>query len=122
MGGSQDQDLARAKQAAGLGAVSLTFDLRSHEPGSPMFQTVTREQNPRDVLAAYDRLAQQRNVDNTSIAVVGISYGGYLAAILTSMLTSAHFRRERNRCRRARSPARHTHSPTRNLRMPIRRR
>jgi hypothetical protein len=84
-GGSQDQDLARAKQAAGLGAVSLTSDLRGHEPGSPMFQTVTREQNLLDVLAAYDRLAQQRNVDNTSIAVVGISYGGYLAAILTSM-------------------------------------
>lgn len=84
-GGSQDQDLARAKQAAGLGAVSLTFDLRGHEPGSPMFHTVTREQNMRDLLAAYDRLAQQRNVDKTSIAVVGISYGGYLATLLTAM-------------------------------------
>lgn len=84
-GGSQDQDLARAKQVAGLGAVSLTFDLRGHERGSPMFHTVTREQNLRDVLAAYDRLAQQRNVDVGSIAVVGTSYGGYLAAILTSM-------------------------------------
>ena len=84
-GGSQDQDLARAKQAAGLGAVSLTFDLRGHEIGSPMFHTVTREQNLRDLVAAYDRLAQQRNVDKSSIAVVGISYGGYLAAILTSM-------------------------------------
>ena len=84
-GGSQDQDLARAKQAAGLGAVSLTFDLRGHETGSPMFDTVTREQNMHDLLAAYDRLAQQRNVDKTSIAVVGISYGGYLATILTSM-------------------------------------
>jgi dienelactone hydrolase len=84
-GGSQDQDLARARQAAGLGAVSLTFDLRGHEAGSPMFHTVTREENLRDLLAAYDRLAQQRNVDKTSIAVIGISYGGYLAAILTSM-------------------------------------
>jgi uncharacterized protein len=84
-GGSQDQDLSRARQAAGLGAVSLTFDLRGHEAGSPMFHTVTREENLRDLLAAYDRLAQQRNVDKTSIAVVGISYGGYLAAILTSM-------------------------------------
>jgi len=84
-GGSQDQDLARAKQAAGLGAVSLTFDLRGHETGSPLFHTVTREQNLRDLLAAYDRLAQQRNVDKSSIAVVGISYGGYLAAILASM-------------------------------------
>src|SRR3569833_2101490 len=84
-GGSQDQDLARAKQAAGLGAVSLTFDLRGHEPGSPLFHTVTREQNLRDLVAAYDRLAQQRNVDKSSIAVVGISYGGYLDAILASL-------------------------------------
>src|ERR1700753_1915540 len=84
-GGRQDQDLARAKQAAGLGAVSLTFDLRGHEAGSPMFQTVTREQNLHDLLAAYALLAQQRNVDKSSIAVVGISYGGYLAAILSSM-------------------------------------
>ncbi len=84
-GGSQDQDLSRAKQTAGLGAVSLTFDLRGHEPASPMFNTVTREQNLHDLLAAYDRLAEQRNVDKSSIAVVGISYGGYLAAILSSM-------------------------------------
>lgn len=84
-GGSQDEDLGRAKRAAGLGAVSLTFDLRGHEPESPMFHSVTREQNLRDIVAAYDRLAQQRNVDKTSIGVVGISYGGYLAAILTAI-------------------------------------
>ena len=57
-GGSQDQDLARAKQAAGLGAVSLTFDLRGHEAASPMFHTVTREQNLRDLVAAYDGLSR----------------------------------------------------------------
>ncbi len=84
-GSSQDQDFARAKQTAALGAVSLTFDLRGHGADSAMFESVTREQNMHDLLAAYDRLAQQRNVDRTSIAVVGISYGGYLASILTSM-------------------------------------
>jgi pimeloyl-ACP methyl ester carboxylesterase len=84
-GGSQEQDLERARKAAGIGAVSLTFDLRGHEPGSPLFQSVTREQNLRDLLAAYDRLAKQPNVDASSIAVIGVSYGGYLAAILTSM-------------------------------------
>ncbi len=39
----------------------------------------------RDVLAAYDFLAAQRNVDSDSIAVVGSSYGGYLAALLTAL-------------------------------------
>ncbi len=84
-GGSQEQDLARAKQAAALGTVSLTFDLRGHERDSPQSHTVTREQNLRDLLAAYDRLVKQRNVDGTSVAVIGVSYGGYLAAILSSM-------------------------------------
>ena len=39
----------------------------------------------RDILAAYDFLATQRNVDSDSIAVVGSSYGGYLAALLTAL-------------------------------------
>jgi len=46
---------------------------------------VTREDNLRDVLAAYDALLHQRGVDASSIAVVGSSYGGYLATILTSL-------------------------------------
>ena len=39
----------------------------------------------RDLLAAYDFLAALRNVDSDSIAVVGSSYGGYLAALLTAL-------------------------------------
>jgi uncharacterized protein len=39
----------------------------------------------RDVLAAYDFLAAQHNVNADSIAVVGSSYGGYLAALLTAL-------------------------------------
>ena len=48
-------------------------------------KTVTREDNLRDVLAAYDALMRQRGVDASAIAVVGSSYGGYLATILTSL-------------------------------------
>src|SRR5262252_1043341 len=44
-----------------------------------------REEGLRDVLAAYDFLAAQHNVDADSIAVVGSSYGGYLAALLTAL-------------------------------------
>lgn len=84
-GGSQARDLARARGIAGLGCICLSFDLRGHAQTLAQQQTVTREQNLRDLLAAYDLLAQHPNIDPSAIAVVGTSYGGYLAAILTSL-------------------------------------
>ena len=44
----------------------------------PQRETVSRESNLRDVLAAYDTLAAHPSVDASAIAVVGSSYGGYL--------------------------------------------
>lgn len=84
-GGSQEQYLARAREAAALGCVCLTFDLRGHAGTQPQQETVSRENNLHDVLAAYDVLAAHPMVDSSSIAVVGSSYGGYLAAILTTL-------------------------------------
>lgn len=84
-GGSQAQDLARAREASGLGCVCLTFDLRGHDLAGPVSRTVTRGQNLQDLIAAYDWLASNPFVERNSIAVVGISYGGYLASILTSL-------------------------------------
>jgi len=84
-GGSQEQYLVRAREIAALGCVCLTFDLRGHAQTEPQHETVTREDNLRDVMAAYDVLARQRTVDRSAIAVVGSSYGGYLAAILSSL-------------------------------------
>ncbi len=84
-GGSQQQYLARAKEIAALGCVCLTFDLGGHGSTRPQQESVSRESNLRDVLAAYDVLASHRVVDPSAIAVVGSSYGGYLGAILTSM-------------------------------------
>lgn len=84
-GGSQSQYLARAREVAALGCVCLTFDLRGHAGTQPQHDTVSRENNLHDVLAAYDVLASHRLVDSSAIAVVGSSYGGYLGAILTSM-------------------------------------
>jgi dienelactone hydrolase len=84
-GGSQEQYMARAHETAALGCVCLTFDLRGHASTKRQQETVTRENNLCDVLAAYDKLVAQPGVDPSAIAVVGSSYGGYLGAILTSM-------------------------------------
>ena len=80
-GGDQRQYLARAREVAALGCVCLTFDLRGHAQTQSQFESVSREESLRDVLAAYDFLAAQHNVDSDAIAVVGSSYGGYLAAL-----------------------------------------
>ena len=84
-GGSQERDLARAHQIASLGCVCLTFDLRGHAATSSQRETVTREQNLHDLVAAYDTLVSQPSVQDSAIAVVGSSYGGYLAAVLSTI-------------------------------------
>ena len=84
-GGDQRQYLDRARELSALGCVCLTFDLRGHAQTRARYETVTREEGLRDILAAYDFLAAQHNVDADSIAVVGSSYGGYLAALLTAL-------------------------------------
>jgi hypothetical protein len=84
-GGDQRQYVARARELSALGAVCLTFDLRGHAETQMRHDTVSREDSLRDILAAYDFLAAQHNVDADSIAVVGSSYGGYLAALLTAL-------------------------------------
>jgi uncharacterized protein len=84
-GGSQAQYLARAREIAALGCVCLTFDLRGHAERGSEYATVTREQNLHDVVAAYDTLVRRRHIDTQAIAVVGSSYGGYLASILSAV-------------------------------------
>lgn len=84
-GGSQQRDLARAKGIAGLGCICLTFDLRGHASNEARFSQVSRQDNLEDLLAAYDLLHSHPAIDGDAIAVVGTSYGGYLASILTSM-------------------------------------
>ena len=85
-GGDQRQYLRPgARDVAGLGCVCLTFDLRGHAQTQAQYESVSREESLRDVLAAYDFLAAEHNVDSDAIAVVGSSYGGYLAAMLTEL-------------------------------------
>jgi esterase/lipase len=67
-GGSQEQYVSRARDVAALGCICLTFDLRGHAKTRAQVETVTREDNLRDVLAAYDVLLHQRGVDASAIA------------------------------------------------------
>jgi len=84
-GGSQGQDLSRAREVAALGCACLTFDLRGHRANAVRKDTITRPQNLQDLCAAYDWLASRPHVDAEAIAIVGVSYGGYLAAILSEL-------------------------------------
>jgi len=83
--GSQEQYAKRAHELAALGCVCLTFDLRGHARHAAQRMEVTREDNLRDVLAAYDALVGYPAVDPAAIAIVGSSYGGYLAALVSAM-------------------------------------
>lgn len=84
-GGSREQDMMRAGAIAALGCVCLTFDMRGHAQTEEQQRKVTRGDNLEDVLAAYDLLVSQPSVEQGEIAVIGSSYGGYLAAILTTL-------------------------------------
>ena len=83
--GSQARDLKRAQDISALGSVCLTFDMRGHAGTVSQQPYVTRGDNLNDALAAYDTLADQPSIDPNAIAVIGSSYGGYLAALLTTL-------------------------------------
>ena len=84
-GGCQEQYLDEARAIAALGCVCLTFNLRGHAETEAQHHTVTREDNMRDVMAAYDVLVRQPGVDKANVAIVGSSYGAYLGALLIYM-------------------------------------
>ena len=81
-GVDRDTYLNRAREIAALGCICLLFDMRGHAATVEQRNDVTREENLADVLAAYDRLIAHPLVDGAAVAVVGSSYGGYLAAVL----------------------------------------
>src|SRR5215831_14815079 len=51
-GGDQRQYVARARELAALGCVCLTFDLRGHAQTKSQYETISREESLRDILAA----------------------------------------------------------------------
>ncbi|WP_038216762.1 alpha/beta hydrolase family protein [Xenophilus azovorans] len=83
--GSQAQYIARAHELAALGCICLTIDLRGHARHRAQRMEVTPEDNLQDVLAGLDTLRSHPGVDERAIAIVGSSYGGYLAALATAL-------------------------------------
>lgn len=83
-GGDQEEDLGHAEELARLGCICFTFDLRGHAGSDADKEHVTRQDGLDDVIAAYDYLAAQPLIDKAAIGVIGTSYGGYLAMLLTA--------------------------------------
>jgi dienelactone hydrolase len=83
-GDTQRRNLGMGKQLQARGFMCLTFNLRGHARTRAQRDSVTRAQNLADVVAAYDVLASRPEVDAERVGVVGSSYGGYLATLLTA--------------------------------------
>src|SRR6266516_4413264 len=83
--GSQEQYLIRARELAALDCICVTFNLYGHVESASFMGMATRQDNLNDVMAAYDFLIAQPFVDKSAIVVIGSSYGGYLAALLTTV-------------------------------------
>jgi dipeptidyl aminopeptidase/acylaminoacyl peptidase len=83
-GSSQRQDVGTAKRLVAAGVAALTFNFRGHARTREQRDTVTRADNLADLAAAYDLLHGRPGIDAARIGIVGASYGGYLAVLLTA--------------------------------------
>lgn len=72
--------IVRAEAVSKIGFNCLTFDLRGHGQSQGNVDKLSRFDHLQDVLAAYDFLSSQKL---KNIHVVGNSYGGYLATLLS---------------------------------------
>jgi len=76
--------IPRAQVISALGYVCLTFSMRGHGESEGDLEQLSREDHLQDCIAAYDFLASQPNINRNHIQVVGASYGGYLASLLSA--------------------------------------
>lgn len=83
-GGSQRRDIWKGRTLVELGCICLTFNLRGHGGTKAVRDRVTRAHSLDDVRAAYDFLIAQPGVDPEGVALVGSSYGAYIAVLVTA--------------------------------------
>ena len=73
-----------AEQLAELGIVTLAIDFRSHGESEGSRKALSRKQYLNDAIGGYDYLDQQSFIDSERIGVVGSSFGGYNAILLSA--------------------------------------
>lgn len=79
----QKRHIERALHLVELGFICMTFDLRGHGESEGDRTQLSIKNYLTDVVAAYDFMTEQNNVDSDQIGVVGSSFGGYLGILLT---------------------------------------
>ncbi len=75
---------SRVEPLVAMGYLVLLFDLRGHGSSSGTFGTFSPHDHLNDCLTAYDYLTGLENADLSNISVIGSSYGGFQASLLTT--------------------------------------
>ena len=81
---AQDRMFGLAEELMELEYVCLTVDLRGHGKSEGDYKAYSRKEFLADVVAAYDFLSTQEEVNPEQIVSIGSSFGGYLSALLSA--------------------------------------
>ena len=81
----QQRYRALARELSTRGWICRLVDLPNPTWSAAQRKAVTRADNLEDLLRAYDALAREPGVAAEAITLVGVSYGGYLAALASAM-------------------------------------
>lgn len=85
LGGDQQGYIVRAKVLSGrLGICSLTLDLSGHGSSEGDLASLTPRDHLRDLTEAFEILVSDDRIDPDRIGVCAVSYGAYLAVLLSS--------------------------------------
>ena len=80
---SEETTKKRAEALAKIGFIAMTFSMRGGGKSDGDITQYFRKDFLQDALGAYDFLSQQSGVDKNNISVIGASFGGYLATLVT---------------------------------------
>ncbi|MDB5238173.1 MAG: permease [Candidatus Kaiserbacteria bacterium] len=80
----QDRMFMLAEALAQKGYCCLTVDMRGHGASEGDHKTFSRKDFLKDVVAAYDFLVAQENIDTEDIIAIGSSFGSYLISLLSA--------------------------------------
>lgn len=81
---AQDRMFGLAEELSAKGYYCMTIDMRGHGASEGDHKVCSRKEFLNDVLAAYDFLVVQEQVDPNRVMAVGSSFGSYMAALLSA--------------------------------------